>query len=107
LVITLPAASEPLPELLKPVGPDIEAKLMAKSNYEFRLQRYPAKLFRIVDINWALLDQPNAVFTITPFQGPEYWEFAVTVSTETTSRAYVEGAQREWVGKVENSAAIA
>lgn len=102
LVGALPAAAESLPELLKPVDPAVEAELMAKTNFDFRQQRYTAKRFRIVDIDWALLEQEGARFTITPFEGPQLAELAVTVRTMTTARD-IQGQRREWVGEVEDS----
>jgi hypothetical protein len=42
LTFTLPGRAEELPELLQPVDPAVEAQLMAKSNFDFRQQRYSA-----------------------------------------------------------------
>jgi hypothetical protein len=101
-LLALPGAAESLPELLKPVDPAVQARLMAKTNFDFRQQRYTAKRFRIVDIDWALLNQEGARFTITPFEDPELAKFAVTVKTKTTARQF-QGPMREWVGEIENS----
>lgn len=87
------AAAAPLPELLKPVDPAAAAKLMAPSNYDFRIQRQAAKRFRIVELNLAVLNQEGAVFTITPFK-----DLAVAVITQTTSREPKQERLREWVG---------
>ncbi|HWJ06644.1 MAG TPA: hypothetical protein VNS57_12770 [Steroidobacteraceae bacterium] len=104
LVGALPAAAESLPELLKPVDPAVEAELMAKTNFDFRQQRYTAKRFRIVDIDWALLEQEGARFTITPFEDPELADLAITVRTKTTDLDPIQDERRQWYGEIEDSA---
>lgn len=107
LVAAPPATSESLPELLKPVDPAVAAKLMARTNFDFRKQRYAAKRFRIVEIDWALLSQEGARFTITPFPEPLFADLAATVQTQNTARDIQgEGQMREWVGEIENSATL-
>lgn len=107
LVAALPVAvvaAESLPELLKPVDPSVEAELLANTNFDFRRQRYGAKRFRIVDIDWALLEREGARFTITPFEDPQLAELAVTVRTKTTDLDPIQDERRQWVGEIENSA---
>lgn len=106
-VAALAAAAEPLPELLKPVDPAVEAKLMAKTNFDFRQQRYAAKRFRIVDINWELLSQEGARFTVTPFEEPGFEDLAITVSTQTTDRDPHKDQLQNWAGEIEGSAWLA
>src|SRR5687767_12104828 len=63
-------------ELLLPVSDQEVARLMEKSNYRLRGQLYPAKRYRFVRINYALLDQSDSEFSITPFD-----DLALRVST--------------------------
>lgn len=93
-----PAAPADLPELLIPVSPAAEAKLMARTNFDFRWQRYSAKRFRIVKLNLPLLEQEGALFTITPFP-----DLAIAVRTRTTSRLPKQEGMREWVGDIASS----
>jgi hypothetical protein len=87
-----------LPELLKPVSPAIEAKLMARTNFDFRWQRYSAKRWRVVDINFPLLEQEGAQFTITAFP-----DLRIAVKARTTSRQPKQEGMREWVGDIDSS----
>jgi hypothetical protein len=105
LTFTLPARAEELPELLQPVDPAVEAQLMAKSNFDFRQQRYSAYRFRIVDINWELLDEEDRRFTITPFTEPVFADLAVTVQTQTLDRDTIpDDLTANWVGEIVDSA---
>lgn len=107
VISATPAAAESLPELLKPVDSTVEANLMAKTNFDFRYQRYGAKKFRIVDINWELLRQEGARFTITPFEEPGFEDLAVTVRTQTIDRDPYKDQTQNWVGEIEKSAWLA
>ena len=101
----LPTPAEELPELLKPVDPAVEAQVMAKSNFDFRQQRYLAYRFRIVDINWELLDEEGARFTITPFTDPALADLAVTVETKALDVDSIpDDLTRTWVGEIVDSA---
>lgn len=55
------------PELLREVDQEAIATLMRPSNYEFRAQRYDAKRFRIVNINFDVFEETVGEFTVTPF----------------------------------------
>lgn len=67
LMLPLMTLAGPLPELLKPAdGPSV-ARLQDHSNFGFRGQLYAAKRSRIVLINFDVLEQEGATFTITPF----------------------------------------
>ena len=104
-VFALPAPAEVLPELLKPVDPAVESQLMAKSNFDFRQDRYLAYRFRIVDISWELLDEEGARFTITPFTEPVFADLAVTVQTQTLDRDTIpDDLTSNWVGEILDSA---
>ena len=87
-----------LPELLIPVSPAVEAKLMDRTNFDFRVQRYAAKRFRVVKINLPLLEQEGALFTITPFP-----DLAIAAKAQTTSRLPKQEGMREWVGETASS----
>lgn len=101
----LPSPAEELAELLMPVDPAVEAQLMAKSNFDFRQDRYFAYRFRVVDINWKLLDEKGARFTITPFTEPVFAELAVTVQTKTLDRDTIpDDLTTNWVGEIVDSA---
>jgi len=92
------ANAAPVPELLKTVDESIVAKLNGTGNYGFRLQRFVAKRYRIVDIDFSLLEKPDAVFTITPFE-----DLQVTVrATKDTSAAAGDQLTR-WTGQLDFS----
>lgn len=98
MAIASSATPAELPELLIPVSPAVEAKLMARNNFDFRVQRYAAKRFRIVDINFPLLEQEGALFTITAFP-----DLAIGVKARTPSRPPKQVGMREWVGEIDRS----
>lgn len=62
------SAQQVIPELLLDVDERAIAKLMDPSNYEFRAQRYFAKRYRIVDINFEVFDKAISEFTVSPFE---------------------------------------
>jgi hypothetical protein len=67
LMLPLLTLAAPLPELLKPVDDVSIARLQDRSNFGLRGQLYSAKRSRIVLINFDVLEQEGAQFTITPF----------------------------------------
>jgi hypothetical protein len=97
LILGLGAANAaPVPELLKPVDGSIAAKLNSSGNYGFRLQRFVAKRYRIVDVDFSLLDQPDAVFTITPFE-----DLQVTVRAVRDTAPPAGEQLRRWTGQLD------
>jgi len=90
--------TQPLPELLKPVAADTTAKLQAKTNYGFRRQLYVAKRYRIVEIDFSLLEREDAEFTITPFD-----DLQTVVRTKRIAGPSSGEHLREWTGVVDNS----
>jgi len=62
------SAQQARPELLLDVDEPAITRLMSPSNYEFRAQRYYAKRYRIVDINFEVLDKASVEFTVSPFE---------------------------------------
>lgn len=87
------SANETLPELLIPVDEEIQAKFAARSNFDLREVTYFAKRYRIVQINFDLLDKQNTEFTITPFANAQVIVEAAEVSSPASF-----GALREWLG---------
>jgi len=84
------------PELLKPVDERIVAKLNEKTNYGFRMQRFVAKRYRIVDVDFSLLEEPDAAFTITSFE-----DLQVRVRA-TKSASPPAGEQlKRWTGELD------
>ena len=59
------ASAQTLPELLQPVDKQVESQLMSEKNHAFRIQVYPAKQFKIVNVNFSLLESDVPEFTIT------------------------------------------
>jgi hypothetical protein len=93
VTLVLPARSQELPELLRPVEAESVARLHEPTNYGFRLQRYAAKRYRVVDINFDLLSREGAEFTITPFE-----DLQIRLKAKQTRGLSSQGQLREWVG---------
>jgi hypothetical protein len=87
------SAQENLPELLIPVDPGIHSRFAERSNFDLREALYFAKRYRIVQIDFELLDKADAKFTITAFP-----QAAVTVQTTNIATPATFGANREWQG---------
>lgn len=102
LLVPLCTHSQELPELLKPVEQAIETKLQAKTNYGFRMQKYFAKRYRIVDVDFALLANEFSEFTITPFP-----DLQVKLATKRARGPSSEGQLTEWVGEIDHSEIVA
>ena len=91
------SANETLPELLIPVDEEIQAKFATRSNFDLREVTYFAKRYRIVQVNFDLLDKQKAEFTITPFANAQ-----VTVEVTDVSSPASFGASREWQGTLKS-----
>jgi hypothetical protein len=89
------SAQEPLPELLVAVDQKINSKFAAPSNFDLREATYFAKRYRIVQINFDLLEKPRAKFTITAFPNARVTVQATNIATPASF-----GASREWEGTV-------
>lgn len=93
LIAPLLSHSQVLPELLLPVDPKALDGLLSKSNYGLRRQLYVAKRYRIVQIDFSVLDRPGVEFTITPFD-----DLQMTVAAKQTRGPSSGGQWREWLG---------
>lgn len=81
------------PELLLDVDKQAITKLMDPSNYGFRAQRYFAKRYRIVGINFDVLDKAAAEFTVSPFD-----DLQMTLVPAPERYSSVFGEIRQWNG---------
>ena len=59
--------AQELPELLSPVEAPLVKRLSSKSSYGLRAQLYFAKRYRLVKVNFDLLERAGAEFSVTPF----------------------------------------
>ena len=87
------SAQQAMPELLLDVDEPAIARLMSPSNYEFRAQRYYAKRFRIVHINFDVFDRAPVEFTVSPF---EDLQMTLVPALERYASAYDQ--LRQWNG---------
>jgi hypothetical protein len=98
IVFTLSAArlqAQEIPELLQPVEPQVIEALMSKSNYGLRSQLYFAKRYRLVRVDFALLERADAEFSITPFA-----DLSARVSTREVQGPSSFEQLREWSGEL-------
>ena len=89
------AQTSELPELLRPVDAAITARLTGPAYTALRKQLYFAKQYRVVTIDWSLLEQPDAAFRIELFDGVSNDVHAKDVAS-ARSDEYV----RRWVGEI-------
>ena len=83
------------PELLLPLEQQEIGELMNKSNYGLRGQLYFAKRYRLAKINFDVLAQPNATFSITPFD-----DLTLVLSSKDLKGPSSFGNLREWSGEL-------
>jgi len=96
-IVSIAAHAQPA-ELLKPVDPKIVAELEGKTNYAFRRQLYFAKRYRIVEIDFSVLERDGAEVTITPFK-----DLQTTAQAKKIIGPSSAGQLREWVGEIDSS----
>ena len=96
-LFALTARAEPTHELLVPLDKATEAKLRRSTNYELREQLYPAKRFRLVNINFDVLDIPGGEIAITAFPDSPF-RLITTNTNETPDDGY-----RMWAGELLSS----
>lgn len=87
------SAQQAMPELLLDVDEPAIARLMSPSNYEFRAQRYYAKRFRIVHINFDVFDGAPVEFTVSPFE-----DLQMTLVPAPERYASADDQLRQWNG---------
>lgn len=99
LVQPLAAAhAQPLPELLLPVSQDALDHIESASKDELERQVHFAKRYRVVQINFDVLQRQDASFTISAF--PELTLQAQTIETHGPSST---DQLQEWTGQLMNA----
>lgn len=91
------SAQQAIPELLLDVDEPTIARLMSPSNYEFRAQRYFAKRYRIVRINFEVFGKAVNEFTVSPFEG---LQMTLVHAPERYSSAL--GGLQQWNGDLKS-----
>jgi hypothetical protein len=81
---------------LKPVDQGTAQKLHEPTNYGLRMQRFFAKRYLLATIDFSLLAQDGARFTITPFEDARITLRALKLAGSSSS-----GQLREWVGSLD------
>lgn len=85
-------------ELLLPLDQKTVSKLERKSNFDLREQLYPSKRYRFVKVNFELLAEENASFTVTPFPDLQFEVTAKDVASPGSTEGY-----RLWRGEIVNT----
>lgn len=98
LLVPFSAFPQGTPELLLPVEQTAIDRLMSPSQYGLRAQLYYAKRFRIVNVNFDVLDREDQEFTVTPFKD---LQMVVVATPDKYVSAYDQ--LKQWRGELKDS----